>query len=254
MIGGVRKALIVTILVSLAAGDSYARLDVDEAIEIVNDGKTYQKIRAMKELEFSGIDDKRLFDVINSQVLERFRGVGRDKGKTEEVAWLIKGLATSGHLEYAGTFEKITRESDSDRLQKWATRSAETLHDYSRWNVIINSTEYAEPGRSWEDTSHLAMLTSGDEVMVQRGASAVADVDSEDPAVYRVIEERLLDHLAQQREGDDAVLAMSWMCKALGNSNNPQYIDSLKRVAKASKSRKVRGYAKMAYRGLDSQQ
>ena len=42
----------------------------------------------------------------------------------------------------------------------------------------------------------------------------------------------------------------AWLCKALGASGMPEYKETLKKISKSRVNKKIRKYAKIAYRGL----
>ncbi len=70
-----------------------------------------------------------------------------------------------------------------------------------------------------------------------------------DSALFEAIRARLADDYRVDPSNDKAVDEVSWMCKALASSGNPEYKELLGKVAADAPSEKVRNYAQQS-RGL----
>jgi len=67
-----------------------------------------------------------------------------------------------------------------------------------------------------------------------------------DPAVFDVLEQQVLEMYNDKPRDKNQVDAVSWMVKSLGTPVLPKYKDTLAKVAKTAKNRKIKGYAKKA--------
>jgi len=68
----------------------------------------------------------------------------------------------------------------------------------------------------------------------------------QDPQVYVTIEKILLDNLDNPSQEKEHIDEMSWMCKALAASGDPQYAKTLNRVASSTSNMKLRNYARQS--------
>ncbi len=80
------------------------------------------------------------------------------------------------------------------------------------------------------------------------GAKKIMRNSVEDPAVLDVLEKLLLEMYNEKPRNRNHVDAVAWMVKALGAPVLPQYKETIKKIAKEAKSKKVRGYAKKTLR------
>ena len=92
------------------------------------------------------------------------------------------------------------------------------------------------------------MAVSGRSGSIKQAAENVSQNGEASPQVLDVLAEVLLQNTA--KSDGDYVDALSWICKALGNSGQAQYYDALHYTAVNASERKLRKYAEAASKQL----
>ena len=193
------------------------------------------------ELEWKGLSDPALFDIIEKRLVES--AAKNDSQLNNLVAWQSRALAFSGNEKYLNTLQQIVDTTTIEKIATVVSESIVLLHQYKRWNPVITSGLDAVSEDKIDETRIRNALASG-----QPGLAALAA-----PIFYRQYRDNaeLLD-LAQQAllkdyqlEGDVSlkITDYAYFCRALGESGSPQYLDTLKAVATNAVNEKVRAYA-----------
>lgn len=138
-----------------------------------------------------------------------------------------------------------------------AASAASFLSSYPQ--PVISPTPAPEPEAKKEkkpkrievpvDTSNvMTALTSGDSAQVKKAARLIHSKKMFDTATLNAVEAVLLEGYdkndRRDRYHDDA---MAWLCNVLGAAKNKDYTDTLYKVARETRSRKIKGYAKKNY-------
>ena len=109
----------------------YAEADMSpEVVRYINMLKSDDikaKKDAAKSISRSNITDKRLFDVVNEELLKGYQVNTRDRHHTDTMAWLCKALAASRMPEYKATLRTVIATSSSPKLKKYALESLSRL-------------------------------------------------------------------------------------------------------------------------------
>ncbi|MCJ7604196.1 MAG: hypothetical protein MUO63_22185, partial [Desulfobulbaceae bacterium] len=165
--------------------------EVEQYIEILNSGTLSRQIDAAKEITRSGLSDPKLFDIINTQLLDNYlQSSGTDHG--DYMAWLCKALASSGLDKYKPTLEKIIETTKDPKLERYAIQSLEKFEEYAEINKIISDEGNAFPDRDPEVTKIINMLKSDMMELKRDAAKMVTRKDYSDPAIYEIINDDLL--------------------------------------------------------------
>ena len=91
---------------------------------------------------------------------------------------------------------------------------------------------------------YIDLLANGGPVSIRDAAKSIYNTGEKDQTVLDALAEVLLENY--KKEDRDNVDAMSWASKALGNSGNGRYHDTLKEVAENGGHRKLRKYAQQS--------
>lgn len=107
----------------------------------------------------------------------------------------------------------------------------------------------AGAGNLWALTAaeqrHVNMLTQGGMASVKQAAQEMFNAGEKNPAVLDYLAEILLRQYASASPGE--IDTLSWAAKALGQSGNPRYRDTLSEITNSSSTnKKLRKYAEKA--------
>ncbi len=91
----------------------------------------------------------------------------------------------------------------------------------------------------------IEMLQSNDMGSIRKAAKIIDRSPNLDPAVYKEVEQILLENYRSAR-GDLPIDTMSWLCKALASSKNKDYYQSLRKVYRGTRVKKLKKYAKVS--------
>ena len=103
--------------------------------------------------------------------------------------------------------------------------------------------------RDPETARLLKLLTANDLKSKRTAAKLITRSPGKDSILYEKVNMELLQG-HQSAKDKLEVDTMAWLCKALASSKNPKYQETLRTVAKRSKSRKLKKYAQKSLRVL----
>jgi len=89
---------------------------------------------------------------------------------------------------------------------------------------------------------YIDLLTNGGPVSIRNAAKSIYNTGEKDQQVLDTLAEVLLQNY--QQTGRDQVDAMAWASRALGNSGNARYRDTLKEVTENGGHRKLKKHAR----------
>ena len=186
-----------------------------------------------RRIKWSGISDTRLFDPIETRLLEIINGkLKRDD--TQYVSWLVQLLAFSGQTKYLPTLQGIQDGSIGKGLPPKLLRHTESsiavLPDFNRWNPIIYANLDQVTEGSLERQRVINMLNSTEDSLVRVGASFVYDFYFSDKEIVELVNRLLLEKHSQATNNDELSESVAWLCKALGETDNPEYVATLEAV------------------------
>ncbi len=131
-----------------------------------------------------------------------------------------------------------------------ASQSATATGYYSAPPAASQPTAGARGMRpGWDPQSVMKKLKSPSPIQVREAAKIILRKYISDPQMLDAANEVLLAGYKVRPRDRNHVDAMSYLCKVLGNSGQPKYVSTLREVAKKSKSKKLRGYAKKSLAG-----
>lgn len=236
---------ILTMLLGLlwSAHGSAQNLSVED--EIQNFIKIYEnrnlevsKVTA-GQLEFSGITDTRLYDIIENRLLDEY--LSKD---SEPSAWLAKTLAYSGLSQYKATLTKVVNTTKSRKLKRHTKVALERLPKHTLWNADISSGTEGLTGNALYRQRTLNMINSDHSHLMMLGARRVWFHHPTDKGYVAAVKDKLLASYKSQALSDHDVDALAWLCNVLGKSEDPKYRQILLDIAASSPNRRVSKYAK----------
>ncbi|MFL0809884.1 MAG: hypothetical protein K6L76_05665 [Agarilytica sp.] len=201
-----------------------------------------------QSVKWSGVGDEALFDRVESDLLtQNIEPTRTTKGKYREYySWMLQSLAYSGIEKYKQTIVKFFDEKKYEqKITRHAEASLKVIDDFAKWNSEINRGLKGVSYDQLAKSRNINLINSGVPQLQRVGArlaieklKAGSGMDLMD-----LIEQRLLV-LFTKTEGRRMELdAVSWMCRALGESSNKKYVATLERVEAESDDGPVRNWA-----------
>jgi hypothetical protein len=246
-----RKTFLTLISASclLFAWSSYS---VGQALSATNEVEYFSKYftdrtqpvpkKVYGELEFSGISDTQLFDIVEQRFLAESNAT--TQAGIDHAAWLSKALAYSGQSKYLATLNQVLKTTKDVKLKKYVAESIERSAQFAVWNADINRDTANLQGEELYRKRTFNMLRSADSHLVMLGAKRVWFHHPTDSEYIRVASERLLESYNKPNPSVRDIDAIGWLCNVLGKSAMPEYRPLLDKVNSESKNRRIKEYAR----------
>ncbi|GGB80917.1 hypothetical protein GCM10011352_03280 [Marinobacterium zhoushanense] len=241
-----RIKLILT-LVAVCLAQSAAAFQTNEErianyVSLLGSNNYDQQQKMLSRLQWSGLSDPALYDVIEQRLLAHQQT--DDRALAGLMAHHARALGYSGNEKYRPTLALVSEQASDSKLRSHAKRALGDLSAFSGWWALLPGQPTPAPGQSIESATYMQMLNT-DNVFVQRlAARAIFHERIADAGLLKrsaeLIQEKYLD-VGMDGETEDTI---AWLCKAIGQNAAAQYRSFLADVAEKSPSRKVAKYAR----------
>ncbi len=242
-----RKLLVLlTALFTLfaASGAALAKdYSTSEYIKIFKSGSADEQSRAAKSLEWAGISDPRIFDLMEKNLLAGYK-TADSRSTVGHMSWLTKGLSFSGQEKYRATIEEVAANGGHKKLRKYASTSLEMLPKYKRWNAILSGSKGNKKGKSKEINKLVRMLRSDEHELNYAAAHEIYEKGMNDAYLLDTLKQATERRIAEDASSREYVDAAAWMLRALGATRQEKHLAVLENAAENAKHKKVRKYAK----------
>ncbi len=218
---------------------NHSENELQEFIKIYEDRSTSVPKRIIDKLEFSGISDAKLYDIIEKRLLDEYQS-----GNAEDVSWLAKTLAYSGQEKYKKTLTQVLDTVRNPKVQKHVRKALERLPLYRVWNVDIKKDTEELSGDVLYRKRTINMVNSGNSHLTMIGAKRIWFHHPTDKLFVSAAKDKLLSSLKVSELSRRDVDALGWLCKVLGKSGDSQYRAVLLEISRSASNRRVRNYAK----------
>ncbi len=217
--------------------------DINHYVEIFSGSNFQQQRRALESLSWSGLSTPEIFQKIESRL--QSLSDAKSKPEVQEASWFAKALGYSGSEQYKETLVSISKEAKSKKVRKYANQSIINLEQYKTWNPIISDGLIQAPSGRLQQARVANMLAASDPWLVRLGAKRVYHGHKNDAPLIAKAAARLESEYPQAKKSNEAQIdAIAWLIKVLAESGEKQYQPLLNEVAKQSKVKKVKKYAK----------
>lgn len=241
------RAALFTFLLFLPLG-LHAQMDREKDIqrftELMESGNWANYKEAAQLLEWAGLSDPRIFDLVEKELLEMHAGTDKSGNDYDLISWLMKALSFSGDSKYHDTVLRIANEAKNKKVRKYARESLEQFSKYKEWNPIINSTENYNANESPEINRFANMLRSGEFELMRLAAKRIHYDHIYNDYLMGVLAGSIEANIETDFDRGVDLDSMAWMCKALGGARSEKYKPLLQKVASTAKTNKVRSYAR----------
>ena len=206
------------------------------------------------ELEFSGITDTRLYNIVEKQFL-KFSAV-KSYENSDITAWLSKALAYSGQEKYLATLKQVLKESPNRTLSNFKRHlntSIERLPQHAIWNQeIVKNTDGLKGDELYRQRTY-NMINASDSHLSMLGARRVWFHFPTDPLYVKAVSEKLAADYNRDNLSRRDIDAIGWFCNVLGKSEDKSYTEQLNTIVELSDNRRIRNYAKKNIRILNTE-
>jgi hypothetical protein len=223
---------------SISVFASAEQQEIDQYIDTIKNGSRKAQTGVCNELQWAGISDTRLFDVIEAKLLETLPTAADDKNAIDLVAWYSKALGMSGNDKYRGTLNKVANGGHK-KLVKYGQEGIELLPKYKKWNPIISNPANFRADKSLQ-TNRFANMLKSDQWELQLIATKRINYGKiTDPYLLDLLNTRILsDYQAVDKSSEkERVDAFQWMIRTLAALGAPKYLDTLQQITSKASSR-----------------
>lgn len=237
----IRATLLVAL--TLSGGASAEEYDLAYYQEIFAKGNRTEQIKAAGSLEWAGLSDPVLFDLVKAK-LDQVGPTAKSKGEIDYASWLLKALAFSGNEQYRAVLEEYSEKPFHKKLRKYAKQGQVALTQHSHWNPVISNPEHFDAAQSLK-VNRLANMLRSDQMELKRiAAKRIHFEHLYDPYLLALLAERLQQEVPEMAGDKLTIDTYAWMAKALAGSAEPEYRPLIENLAETAPERKLQRYAK----------
>ena len=216
---------------------------VEKYIQAFSPGASEQmQLDALNELQWSGISDTRVYDLVERNLLDKYPSASSKKN-VDLVSWYAKSLGTSGLDKYRPSLQRVFDAGTDKKVTKYAREGLDNLAKYAVWNPIISDEKNARPDKPHPVNAYANMLRSENWEMMNIAAKRILAESVFDDYLLQVLDETLRGLYRESYSGKNQILTLAWMTRALAASGNPDYKTVIEEVADNAGTKKVRSYA-----------
>ena len=229
---------------------SFAASDVSRSDSYLKQLKTnsiHGKISTARSIIKSGLSNASLFNYIESEVLNNYQHTGKDRLKTDLMAWYCKALASSGNSKYKATVEKVLANTTNRNLIRHAQKSLDMYDYYAKRNKDMKNPPKNKGKYDAQTNRLLDLLNSGNARLQTNAAKEISRHGNSNPVVFATIAKALRNSYKAENIDKNTLDMLAWYCKALAASGNVKYQAVLQEVMDGSSSTKLKKYARQSY-------
>ncbi len=218
---------------------SHSEIELQEFIKVYEDRSASVSKVVIGKLEFSGITDARLYDVIEKRLLDEYRS-----GDADDVSWLAKTLAYSGEEKYKKTLTQVLNTVKKSKVEMHVRKALKRLPLYRVWNVDLKKDTEGLSGDALFRKRTINMVNSSNSHLTMLGAKRIWFHHPTDKLFVAAAKNKLMADLNVSNPSRRDVDALGWLCKVLSKSGDSQYLAVLLDISRSASNRRVRSYAK----------
>lgn len=217
---------------------------IDDYLNTLTTASIDDKEKTLERLQWSGLSDARLYDVIESLVISQYLDHDLDDKQLNLVSYQVRALGYSGNEKYRNTINLVSKNASSSKLQRHANKAMVDLNKFIVWNKLLADSSLSVEGKSAEVLMYMKMLNVDDFFVQRLAARAIFHESQSDPDLLNLTAEKL--RVLYLKIGLDAEWqdTGAWLCKAIGQSGEQKHINFLTEVSEKTPYSKISKYAK----------
>jgi hypothetical protein len=217
---------------------------IEGYVQILESGGDRSQQEMLNRLQWSGLSDPALFDVIEKRLLQRYQECCLSGDAIDLIAYHVRALGYSGNEKYRATLDEVKQNAEHGALKRHAGKALVDLPRWDKWLALLPAPVMAASGQSIETATYQQMLDV-DNIFVQRlAARAIFHEQNRDAVLLEkavALVEASYMNANLEEEAEDTV---AWLCKAIAVAGTSEQHAFLLRVAEQTPSRKIAKYAK----------
>lgn len=230
------KILLTTLILGLCCNLVQAKITdtrIQSYIDTFKSGNISEIKSACSNLEWEGISDTKLYDLIEMKVINRYRS-----DFNAALPFMIRALGYSGKHEYRTTLDKIVIEG-KDEYKPHAKDAIRNIFKYEKWNKLISDNTNNISSLSANENRIVNMLNSDIYILMRMGAKRIHYKKLYSKKFLNVLQQSITKHLNSYSNDKYYEDTMAWMLKALGRSKNEKYVQTFIKVIDSSQNHSV---------------
>jgi hypothetical protein len=236
--------LLALLLLNSAAALAASSTDntINDYIKIFSEGSYTAQEKACQRLEWAGLSDTRIFDLVEKNLLAGYQSAD-SRSTVNEMAWLTKALAFSGQEKYRKTIAEVAANGGHKKLRKYAAESDAMLTSYARWNPIINDKKQYDAKQSVE-ANHFANMLRSDELELNLLATKrIYNEGLNDTYLLEILKQATEKRLPEDNSSKEFIDTVAWMLKTLATTRDEKYLAVVEAASTGAGNKKVQKYA-----------
>lgn len=213
--------------------------EIQKYIEIFKGPAMGAKLDAANELQYTGISDTRIFDLIEAELNATY-ATAADKPSIHHAAWYAKALAFSGQEKYRPTLKNILNNAKHPKLRKHVQKTFPLLQQYAKWNPIIADTRHFKADEPDQINRFVNMIKSSEWELKRIAAKRVFHENLNNTYLLDTISEELLKHHKTVPNDGQQIDTLQCFAKALGAAGSHR--EELQKASMEAPNPKLRIY------------
>lgn len=232
--------LILSLIVAMAMSFQVLADTIDQDVErfiLVFKGDVSEHSYAAESLQWQGLSDPRLFDVIEQRLVQDFPPTTLTRKKDYRAMWYLRALGNSGQDKYIPTLTRYLSDIDYANYAKVALKE---IPEYRKWNLIISNRATFDAKYSDETNRVLNLLRSDSYHLKRLAAKRIYYARHHEPEILDLLAKEIRTGYTNiTSENEDPI---AWMIRGLGSSRNDKYKPLFEEIANKSTNSKLLVY------------
>lgn len=238
---GVLFSLLIFSSATATAGTS-VNAEIKDYIKTFKTGSHLQQERACQTLEWAGLSDTRIFDLVEKNLLAGYQNA-TSKAAINEMSWLVKALGFSGQEKYRNTIDEVAASGSHKKLRKYAVGSSKSLAKYTKWNAIISNRKQDNSKKSL-GVNRLANMLRSDELELNHLATRrLANEGTNDSYLLDILMKTTQKRMVEEDSSREFTKAVADMLKVLAMTREDKYLAVVEEASTTAYNKKVKKYA-----------
>lgn len=215
---------------------------IDAVLKVMQTGSQERKETVLERLQWSGLSDPRLYDVLEADLLANYQEKQYESDKRDLMAYEVRALGYSGNPKYKPTLELLTKKAVESNVKRHAKKALRDLNTYISVQRELSQVVIEQAEKPFEIQTYIRMVQTDDSFTQRLAARAAFHETIRDPELMSLFAEKLESmYMNPDLDALDQDVA-AWMCKVL--KLHSEYTALLTEVAEKSPHRKIQKYAK----------
>ena len=217
--------------------------EIQQYITMLESDDVHQHIVVAKLLQFSGLEDPRIFDRVEQEALVLNEESRLGVYQIDRLSWLAKALASSGQEKYRKTLKQIAKHGSDFKVRRYAKKSVKMLDFFASLNQEMN--DYSRyNSESSAEINRLAIVFQSENFAARRMvAQHVFHENIYDDYLLEILAKEVELLVAYKPKNGLETDCIAWMTRALANSKDLRYKPIVERMAKYAKYYKLKNFA-----------